>query len=80
MAEACVLDIRWELNFASYVLKKIGVFENIFRDVWAKFKIPTLRNFEKMPTIDTLDALGDAMTSILTTNLAQDMPKICPRK
>ena len=54
--------------------KKIGVFENIFRDVWAKFKIQTLRNFEKMPTIDTLDALGDAMTSILTTNLAQDMP------
>ena len=74
MAEACVLDIRWELNFASYVLKKIGVFENIFRDVWAKFKIQALRNFEKMPTIDTLDALGDAMTSILTTNLAQDMP------
>ena len=74
MAEACVLDIRWELNFASYVLKKIGVFENIFRDVWAKFKIQTLRNFEKMLTIDTLDALGDAMTSILTTNLAQDMP------
>ena len=74
MAEACVLDIRWELNLALYVLKKIGVFENIFRDVWAKFKIQTLRNFEKMPTIDTLDALGDAMTSILTTNLAQDMP------
>ena len=78
MAEACVLDIRWELNLALYVLKKIGVFENIFRDVWAKFKIQTLRNFEKMPTIDTLDALGDAMTTILTTilttNLAQDMP------
>ena len=85
MAEACILDIRWELNFASYVLKKMGCFENIFRGVWAKFKIPTHRNFEKMPTIDTLDALGDVMTTILTTilttNLAQEMPQIidiCP--
>ena len=33
---------------------------------------------QKMPKIDTLDALGDAITTILTTNLP-DMPKICYR-
>ena len=31
-----------------------------------------------MPKIDTLDALGNAITKILTTNI-QDLPQICPR-
>ena len=31
-----------------------------------------------MPKIDTLDALGDAITKIVTTD-TQDMPQICPR-
>ena len=31
-----------------------------------------------MPKIDTLDALGNAITKILTANI-QDMPQICPR-
>ena len=36
-----------------------------------------------MPKIDTLDALGDAITkilaTILTTDHAKDMPNKCPR-
>ena len=31
-----------------------------------------------MPKIDTLDALVDAMTTILTTNF-DNQPKLCPR-
>ena len=42
-----------------------------------------MKIFFAMPTIDTLDALGDATTTIwtkiLTTNHAKDIPNKCPR-
>ena len=42
----------------------------------------TLKHSEKMPKIETLDALGDAITTILTTTLTthlQNMPRTFPR-
>ena len=80
MAEACVLDIRWELNFASYVLKKIGMFENIFRDAdnWHTRCVRWCNDYNLDNNHDNQPCPRYALDNRYA-HLCQSFPKICRR-